>query len=140
MAETTPPPLPPLNTQPAVNEEGSRLPPTSRFPVLVSGQVNFTTAPAAIKDIEQAPKNIYRIQVEFKPRTNDSTFKETPWTLVVRHLLSMIHLYDDSAIIIQKKKTQLPIRYQAQRNYRKTPMHSSSTTTLMKSNSSWQNQ
>ena len=103
MAETTPPPLPPLNTQPAVNEEGSRLPPTSRFPVLVSGQVSFTTA-AAIKDIEQAPKNIYRIQVELKPRTNDSTFKETPWTLVARHLLSTIQLYDDTAIIIRKKE------------------------------------
>ena len=103
MAETPPPPLPTLKTQQAVNKEGSRLPSTSRFPILVSGQVSFSTA-EAIKDIEEVPTNVYRIQVELKPRTNDSTFKDTPWTLVARHFLSTIQLYDDSAIIIRKKE------------------------------------
>ena len=101
----TPPPLPPLHKI-AANKKGSRLPPTSRFPVLVSGQVSFTTA-AAIKDLEQVPQNVYRIQVELKPRTADSTFSDAPWTLVARHFLSTIQLYDDTAIFIRKKENTL---------------------------------
>ena len=84
MAEPPPPPPSALKNQQAGNKTGSRLPPTSRYPVLVSGQVNFTTA-AAIKDIEQAPKHVYRLQIELQPRTNDSTFTDAPWTLVARH-------------------------------------------------------
>ena len=103
MAEP-PPTLPPtLKKQPKVKDTGSRLPPTSRFPVLVSGQVSFTTA-AAIRDIEQVPTNVYRVQVELQPRTTDKSFSEAPWTLVARHFLSTIQLYDDSAIIIRKKE------------------------------------
>ena len=103
MAEP-PPPLPPtLKKQPKGKEKGSCLPPTSRFPVLVSGQVRFTTA-AAIRDIEQVPTNVYRVQVELQPRTTDKSFSEAPWTLVARHFLSTIQLYDDSAIIIRKKE------------------------------------
>ena len=103
MAEP-PPPLPPtLKKQPKGKEKGSCLPPTSRFPVLVSGQVSFTTA-AAIRDIEQVPTNVYRVQVELQPRTTDKSFSEAPWTLVARHFLSTIQLYDDSAIIIRKKE------------------------------------
>ena len=102
MAEPPPPPTIPLNTQQSSNEKGPGLPLSSRFPVLVSGQVSFTTA-AAIKDIEQAPKNVYRLQVELQPRTNDATFTDAPWTLVARHFLSTIQLYDDTAIIIRKK-------------------------------------
>ena len=101
----TPPPLPPLHKI-AANKKGSRLPPTSRFPVLVSGQVSFTTA-AAIKDLEQVPQNVYRIQVELKPRTADSNFSDAPWTLVARHFLSTIQLYDDTAIFIRKKENTL---------------------------------
>ena len=102
MAEP-PPPLPStLNNQQDSNETSSGLPPSSRYPVLVSGQVSFTTA-AAIKDIEQAPKHVYRLQVELQPRTNDSPFTNAPWTLVARHFLSTIQLYDESAIIIRKK-------------------------------------
>ena len=103
MAEPPPPPPPPLNPQPEVNKKGARLPPSSRYPVLVSGQVNYTTE-AAIKDLEEVPKNVYRIQVELKPRTTDSTFSEAPWTLVARHFLSTVQLYDDTAIIIRKKE------------------------------------
>ena len=103
MAEHSPPQIPTLKSQQAVKEKGSRLPPTSRFPVLVSGQVSFSTA-AAVKDLDHVPKNVYRIQVELQPRTNDSTFKEAPWTLVTRHFLSTIQLYDDTAIIIRKKE------------------------------------
>ena len=103
MAEPPPPPTLTPNSRPTPDERGSYLPPTSRYPVLVSGQVSFTTA-AAIKDIEQAPKNIYRIQVELQPRTNDSNFTDAPWTLVARHFLSTIQLYDDTAIIIRKKQ------------------------------------
>ena len=102
MAEPPPPPPSTPNNQQEGHENGSRLPPTSRYPVLVSGQVNFTTA-AAIKDIEQAPKHVYRLQIELQPRTNDATFTDAPWTLVARHLLSTIQLYDDSAIILRKK-------------------------------------
>ena len=102
MAEPPTPPTKPLITQKPVNDISSYLPPSSRFPILVSGQVSFTTA-AAIKDIEQAPKNIYRIQVELQPRTNDTNFTDAPWTLVARHFLSTIQLYDDTAIIIRKK-------------------------------------
>ena len=103
MAEPPPTPTPTPITQPTTGEKGSYLPPSSRYPVLVSGQVSFTTA-AAIKDIEQAPQNIYRIQVELQPRTNDSNFTDAPWTLVARHFLSTIQLYDDTAIIIRKKQ------------------------------------
>ena len=103
MAEPPPPPPPPPNTQQDARERGARLPTTSRYPVLVSGQVSYATADA-IKDIEQTPKNVYRIQVELKPRTADLTFSEAPWTLVARHFLSTIQLYDDSAIIIRKKE------------------------------------
>ena len=103
MAEPPPPPPPPPSKQQDAEDRGARLPPTSRYPVLVSGQVSYTTA-AAIKDLEQAPKNVYRIQVELKPRTADSTFSEAPWTLVARHFLSTIQLYDDTAIIIRKKE------------------------------------
>ena len=103
MAEPPPPPPPPLNAKANVNKEGARLPPTSRYPVLVSGQVNYSTE-EAVKDIEKVPKNVYRIQVELKPRTTDSTFSEAPWTLVARHFLSTIQLYDDTAIIIRKKE------------------------------------
>ena len=102
MAEPPPPPTIPLNTQQSSNEKGPGLPLSSRFPVLVSGQVSFTTA-AAIKDIEQAPKNVYRLQVELQPRTNDTTFTNAPWTLVAQHFLSSIQLYNDTAIIIRKK-------------------------------------
>ena len=103
MAEPPPPPSPTPKQQPKVKDKSSRLPPTSRFPVLVSGQVSFTTA-AAIRDIEQVPTNVYRVQVELQPRTSDKTFKEAPWTLVARHFLSTIQLYDDTAIIIRKKE------------------------------------
>ena len=82
---------------------GNRLPDTSKYPVLVSGQVSFTTA-AAIRDIEQVPQNVYRIQVDLKPRTRDKTFKDAPWTLVARHFLSTIQLQDEKAIIIRKKE------------------------------------
>ena len=58
---------------------------------------------AAIKDIKQAPKHVYRLQVELQPRNNVSTFTNAPWTLVAWHFLSTIQLYDDSAIIIRKK-------------------------------------
>ena len=102
MAEPPPPQPPLMKAHQSESKQGSRLPPTSRFPVLVSGQVSFTTA-AAIKDLEQVPQNVYRIQVELQPRTSDSTFKEAPWTLVARHFLSTIQLYDDTAIIIRKK-------------------------------------
>ena len=102
MAE--PPPPPPLPTR--QQEKGSSLPPTSRFPVLVSGQVNFTTADA-IKDIEKVPKNVYRVQIDLQPRTNDSNFSDAPWTLVAKHLLSTIQLYDDTAIIIRKKENTI---------------------------------
>ena len=103
MAEPPPPPPPPQNPQQEVKDRGARLPPSSRYPVLVSGQVSYTTA-AAVKDLEQTPKNVYRIQVELKPRTADSTFSEAPWTLVARHFFSTIQLYDDTAIIIRKKE------------------------------------
>ena len=103
MAEPPPPPSPPQGKQQTTKEKGSRLPPTSRFPVLVSGQVSFTTA-AAIRDIDEVPKNVYRVQVELQPRTVDSSFSDAPWTLVARHFLSTIQLYDDSAIIIRKKE------------------------------------
>ena len=103
MAEPPPPLPPPLKPQLDVNKKGARLPATSRYPVLVSGQVNYSTE-AAIKDLEQVPKNVYRIQVELKPRTADSTFSEAPWTLVARHFLSTVQLYDDTAIIIRKKE------------------------------------
>ena len=103
MAEPPPPLPPPLKTQPEKQREGARLPATSRYPVLVSGQVNYSTE-AAVRDLEQVPKNVYRIQVELKPRTSDSTFSEAPWTLVARHFLSTVQLYDDTAIIIRKKE------------------------------------
>ena len=99
-----PPPLlvPPPEAREA-NGIGNKLPETSRYPVLVSGQVSFTTA-AAIRDVEQVPQNVYRIQVDLKPRTRDKTFKDAPWTLVARHFLSTIQLQDEKAIIIRKKE------------------------------------
>ena len=103
MADPPPPPPPPLKDQPEVTDKGSQLPVTSRYPVLVSGQVSYTTHDA-VKELEQVPKNVYRIQVELKPRTSDSTFSNAPWTLVARHFLSTIQLYDDTAIIIRKKE------------------------------------
>ena len=103
MADPPPPPPPPMSTQPEVTKKGSRLPITSSYPVLVSGQVNYSTE-AAVKDLEHVPKNVYRIQVELKPRTADSSFSEAPWTLVARHFLSTVQLYDDTAIIIRKKE------------------------------------
>ena len=103
MADPPPPPPPPLDTQQAGIVTGSKLPPTSRYPVLVSGQVSYTTEDA-VKDLEEVPKNVYRIQVELKPRTTDSTFSTAPWTLIARHFLSTIQLYDDTAIIIRKKE------------------------------------
>ena len=104
MAEPPPLPSPMLKQQLKVKDKSSRLPPTSRFPLLVSGQVSFTTA-AAIRYIEQVPTNVYRgVQVELQPRTLDKTFTEAPWTLVAQHFLSTIQLYDDTAIIIRKKE------------------------------------
>jgi hypothetical protein len=103
MADPPPPPPPPLNDQSEVTDKGSQLPPTSRYPTLVSGQVSYTTQDA-VKEMEKVPKNVYRIMVELKPRTADSTFRKAPWTLVARHLLSTIQLYDDTAIIIRKKE------------------------------------
>ena len=102
MAEPPLPP-PPLDMQQAEHKNGARLPESSRYPVLVSGQVTYTTE-EAVKDLEQVPKNVYRIQVELKPRTADSTFSKAPWTLVARHFLSTVQLYDDTAIIIRKKE------------------------------------
>ena len=92
-----------MKARQGANENSSKLPPTSRYPVLVSGQVSFTNA-AAIKELEQAPKHVYRIQVELKPRNNDTNFKKAPWTLVARHFFSTLQLYDDTAIIIRKKE------------------------------------
>ena len=98
-----PPPLPVPPTKSATAKvRGNGLPDTSKYPVLVSGQVSFTTA-AAIKDIEQVPQNVYRIQVDLKPRTRDKTFKDAPWTLVARHFFSTIQLQDEKAIILRKK-------------------------------------
>ena len=97
-----PAPLPSLKKTPLYKGR-SGLPTASRFPVLVSRQVSFTTA-AAIKDLEQVPQHVYRIQVELKPRNIDSTFSDTPWMLVARHFLSTIQLYDDTAIFIRKKE------------------------------------
>ena len=102
MDKPPPPPSPTLNSQQKGQDKGSLLPISSRYPVLVSGQVSFTTE-AALKDIEQAPKNVYRLQVELQPRTNDTNFSDAPWTLVARHFFSTIQLYDDTAIIIRKK-------------------------------------
>ena len=42
-----------------------------------------------------------------QPWTKDSTFTNAPWTLVARHFLSTIQLYDDTAIIIRKKQTAI---------------------------------
>ena len=103
MADPPPPPPPPLKDQPEVTDKGSQLPITSRYPVLVSGQVSYTTQDA-VKEMEQVPKDVYRIQVELKPRSADSTFSKAPWTLVARHFFSTIQLYDDTAIIIRKKE------------------------------------
>ena len=98
-----PPPLPVPPVKPAAAKgTWNRLPDTSKYPVLVSGQVSFTTA-AAIKDIDQVPQHVYRIQVDLTPRTKDKTFKEAPWTLVARHFLSTIQLQDEKAIILRKK-------------------------------------
>ena len=102
MADPPPPlPTPPSPTK-GVKGKGKSLPDTSRFPVLVSGQVSFTTA-AAIKDIKLVPQNVYRIQVDLRPRTKDKTFKDAPWTLVARHFFSTMLLHDEKAIIIRKK-------------------------------------
>ena len=106
MAEPPPPPPLPLRNQSTAKVQGSTLPPSSRYPVLVSGQVSFTTE-EAIKDIERVPQHVYRIQVELQPRTTDSTFSDAPWTLVARHFFSTIQLYDDTAIIIRKKENTL---------------------------------
>ena len=103
MAEPPPPPPPPPTNQSKDKENGSSLPPSSRYPMLVSGQVTFTKE-AAIKDIEKVPKNVYRVQVELQPRSTDTNFSKAPWTLVARHFLSTIQLYDDTAIIIRKKE------------------------------------
>ena len=100
-----PPTLPVPPVKPATAKgRGNLLPDSSKYPVLVSGQVSFTTA-AAIKDIDQVPQNVYRIQVDLKPRTRDKTFKEVPWTLVARHFFSTILLQDEKAIILRKKAT-----------------------------------
>ena len=96
-----PPPTPPSPTKGAKNK-GLTLPDTSRYPVLVSGQVSFTTA-AAIKDIELVPQNVYRIQVDLRPRSKEKTFKDAPWTLVARHFFSTLQLHDEKAIIVRKK-------------------------------------
>ena len=104
MADPPPPlPVPPVKPAPATGK-GHRLPNTSKYPVLVSGQVSFTTA-AAIKNIDQVPQHVYRIQVDLTPRTKDKSFKEAPWTLVARHFLSTIQLQDEKAIILRKKAT-----------------------------------
>ena len=104
MADPPPPLPPPPSPRTAAKERGQRLPDSSRFPVLVSGQVSFTTA-AAIKDIKQVPKHVYRIQVDLRPRSKDKTFKDAPWTLVARHFFSTMQLHDEKAIIIRKKST-----------------------------------
>ena len=103
MAEPPPPPPATRHINLVDDEEGTQLPLTSRYPVLVSGQVSFTKE-EAIKDIEKVPKNVYRIQVELQPRSTDTNFSRAPWTLVARHFLSTIQLYDDTAIIIRKKE------------------------------------
>ena len=98
-----PPPLPtPMSPTKGVKGRGLSLPDSSRYPVLVSGQVSFTTA-AAIKDIELVPKNVYRIQVDLRPRTREKTFKDAPWTLEARHFFSTMQLHDEKAIIVRKK-------------------------------------
>ena len=104
MADPPPPLPPPPSPRTAAKEKGQRLPDSSRFPVLVSGQVSFTTA-AAIKDIKQVPKHVYRIQVDLRPRSKDKTFQDAPWTLVARHFYSTLLLHDEKAIIIRKKST-----------------------------------
>ena len=98
-----PPPLPtPLSPTAVARGKGNSIPDTSRFPVLVSGQVSFTTA-AAIKDIALVPQHVYRIQVDLRPRSRDKTFKDAPWTLVARHFFSIMQLHDEKAIILRKK-------------------------------------
>ena len=104
MAEPPPPLPPPPSMTPVAKGKGKRLPDSSRYPVLVSGQVSFTTA-AAIKDIEQVPKHVYRIQVDLRPRNKEKTFKDAPWTLVARHFFSIMQLHDEKAIIVRKKST-----------------------------------
>ena len=104
MADPPPPLPPPPSLTVVAKENGQRLPDSSRFPVLVSGQVSFTTA-AAIKDIEQVPKHVYRIQVDLRPRSKEKTFKDAPWTLVARHFFSTMQLHDEKAIILRKKTT-----------------------------------
>ena len=106
MAEPPPPPPPPRQTQQDEENEGSNLPTTSRYPVLVSGQVSYTKE-EAVKDIERVPTNVYRVQVELQPRSMDTNFSKAPWTLVARHFLSTIQLYDDTAIIIKKKENTI---------------------------------
>ena len=74
MADPPPPlPTPPSPTRGAKGK-GQRLLDSPRFPVLVSGQVSFTTA-AAIKDIELVPKHVYRIQVDLRPQTKEKHSK-----------------------------------------------------------------
>ena len=103
MAEPPPPPPPSHSSQRDGEDKGSNLPTTSRYPVLVSGQVIYTKE-EAVKDIEQLPTNVYRVQVELQLRSTDTNFSKAPWTLVARHFLSTIQLYDDTAIIIKKKE------------------------------------
>ena len=71
----------------------------------MSGQVSYTKE-EAVNYIERLPTNVYPAKVELQPRSMDTNFssKESPWTLVARHFLSIMQLYDDMAIIIKKKE------------------------------------
>ena len=96
-----PPSLPtPTSLTKVAKGKGVSLPDSSRFPVLASEQVSFTTT-AAIKDIELVPQHVYyRIQFDLRSRIRDKIFKDAPWTLIARHFFSIMQLHGEKAIIV----------------------------------------
>jgi hypothetical protein len=88
-------------------EASPTIPVSERFPRLASRQVRFTTA-AAIKNLDQSERHVYRIVAKLKSRSGN-TFSQNnnegiPWTFAVRDFLSMIQIYDDNAMILPRRE------------------------------------
>ena len=106
MATPTPPATAPAAGNAMHPEASPTIPISERFPRLAYRQVRFTTA-AAIKNLDQSERHVYRIVAKLKSRSGN-TFSQNnnegiPWTFAVRDFLSMIQIYDDKAMILPRR-------------------------------------
>ena len=79
-----------------------KLPATSRYPALVSGQFRYTTEDAA-KSLDSAPGYVYRIQIDMKA-PQGTNFNTVPWTLTARRFFAALQGTDPNALILTRRK------------------------------------